>query len=178
MKQSLPLFDAEGEGDAVLSDCGRYRYQLRRRVKGPSGRHGTVLFVCLNPSTADARLDDPTTRKLLGFTERWGFSDYTLCNLFAFRATDPAVLSIPDDPVGPDNDRVIAESFHGVDRIVFAWGSHPPVRSLIVARALAVSQAMMAVRTAPLPLCLGRCKDGAPRHPLMLAYTTPLEPYR
>ena len=45
------------EADAVMSACGRYRYALRRRWRQGSGE---LLVVGLNPSRADARVDDPT----------------------------------------------------------------------------------------------------------------------
>jgi len=57
---------------AVLSDCGKYRYLLERDISMLN--RGTVLFVMLNPSTADAENDDPTIRKCKGFADRLGCS--------------------------------------------------------------------------------------------------------
>ena len=66
----------EGRGaSAACSSCGRYRYALSRDL-GASGQ-GVALFVMLNPSTADARRDDPTIRRSrvlareLGFATLW-----------------------------------------------------------------------------------------------------------
>ena len=55
--------------DALLSPCGCYRYALWRRWEpGPQ-----VLFIMLNPSTADELTDDPTIRRCIGFARSWGF---------------------------------------------------------------------------------------------------------
>jgi hypothetical protein len=76
---------------AEISECGRYRWWLRRAwTAGGDGR--VVCFVMLNPSTANAQQDDPTLRKCMGYTQRWGFSVLSVRNLFAYRATDPAEL--------------------------------------------------------------------------------------
>ena len=32
-----------------------------------------IMFVGLNPSTADENKNDPTVRRCIGFAERWGF---------------------------------------------------------------------------------------------------------
>src|SRR5689334_20041621 len=70
---------------AVLSPCGLYRYRLTRRWgDGPA-----LLFVMLNPSTADATEDDPTIRRCTGFAKREGMPAIEVVNLFAWRATDP-----------------------------------------------------------------------------------------
>src|SRR5262245_44648837 len=86
--------------NAVISNCGRYRHVLTRQV-GPGTR--TATFILLNPSTADARVNDPTIRRVIGFTRQWGYDRLTVLNLFAVRATDPADLKRADDPVGPEN---------------------------------------------------------------------------
>jgi hypothetical protein len=88
--------DLFGDRGATLSDCGRYRYRLWRRwADGP-----TVLFVMLNPSTADADVDDPTIRRCIGFARSWGAGALEVVNLYAWRATQPAELKAAVGPVG------------------------------------------------------------------------------
>ncbi len=108
------------EADAVMSACGRYRYALRRRWR--KGR-GELLVVGLNPSRADARFDDPTLRRCIGFAQRWGFQGLRLANLFAWRARDPAQLLRVHDPIGPDNDHWLQQLADGADLVLAAWGT-------------------------------------------------------
>lgn len=75
--------------DAKLSADGLYRYRLGR-TWCPSERG--VVWVMLNPSTADAHFDDPTIRRCVGFARSWGMGWITVVNLYAFRATYPQEL--------------------------------------------------------------------------------------
>lgn len=160
-------------GSAVISECGLYRYRLERH--GLSGA-GAVAWIMVNPSTADATTDDPTIKKVMGFTERWGGGWVIVGNLFAYRATDVRELRRAPDPIGPeDNDhlrRIMAEA----PTVVVAWGpaaKFPPERRnrwrtvALIARELGVTLQ-----------CIGTAQDGQPRHPLMVAYATPLEPWK
>ena len=154
---------------AVISDCGKYRYWLER---GPAGAP-YVAWVLANPSTADATLDDPTVRKARGFTERWGYKRFVFVNLFAYRSTDPKGLTKVSDPIGPENGTHIARALAGADKIVFAWGNAiaPSLRN----RARVSATFLRELKPG---MCLGYTKDRQPRHPLMLAYSTPLEIYK
>ncbi|TMF61888.1 MAG: DUF1643 domain-containing protein, partial [Chloroflexi bacterium] len=67
---------------ATFSADRRYRYRLWRRW---DGARPVVAFVMLNPSTADARRDDPTIRRCIGFAKSWGFGGVEVVNLFAYR---------------------------------------------------------------------------------------------
>jgi hypothetical protein len=150
---------------AWLSDDGVYRYRLNRRWD----RHGPQdVWIMLNPSTADASLDDPTIRRCKGFSARWGAAGITVVNLFAYRATDPAELVTAPDPIGPSCDFAITEAALGAwetgGRVIAAWGSNPmaPERARMVCRRLDV-----AVTSVDRPLlCVGTTSKGAPRHPL------------
>jgi hypothetical protein len=101
---------------------GRYRYLLWRTVEEQAT--GTVLFIMLNPSTANAKQDDPTLRRCIGYTRRWGFSKLEICNLFAFRTKEPRQLMTARSPIGPVNDLYIQSAASRAQLIVAAWGSH------------------------------------------------------
>lgn len=139
---------------AYISACGRYRYSLWRQwAQGPQ-----VMFVGLNPSTADATLDDPTIRRCIGFARAWGYTGLVMTNLFAWRDTDPRNMLAADDPVGPDNDRVLRVAHDKAALTVAAWGAHGThggrhnvVRALL-----------------PHLHYLRLTKDGHPGHPLYL----------
>jgi len=156
---------------ATISDCGAYRYRLGRRwASGPA-----MLFIMLNPSTADAFIDDPTIRKCIGFAERNGADAIEVVNLFAYRATDPGVLACIGWPVGPENAEHVARATKEVHedggKIVLAWGAN--------ARGRKEAKAMIndLVRRG-LPLHVLRfLLDGTPAHPLMLPYSCKLQRY-
>lgn len=158
---------------AELSDCGRYRYRLTRQwARWP---RPSVLWIMLNPSTATADVDDPTIRKCIGFSKRWGAGSLEVVNLFAFRATHPRELKRAELPVGEANNAWIARAFEGshLHRVV-AWGAGGG--QLARVRAGAIAGLLRGELR-----CLGETNDGDPRHPLMLPYTTQFsrwEPYR
>lgn len=106
---------------ALISECGLYRYRLWRRWG--IGPHAT--WIMLNPSTADADLDDPTIRRCIGFARAWGFSAIEVVNLFALRATNPRELGRSADPIGPDNDRHLSEAGRAAELRIAAWGHRP-----------------------------------------------------
>ncbi|TME62616.1 MAG: DUF1643 domain-containing protein [Chloroflexi bacterium] len=135
---------------ATFSADRRYRYRLWRRW---DGARPVVAFVMLNPSTADARRDDPTIRRCIGFAKSWGFGGVEVVNLFAYRATDPGELRRVADPVGVDNDRHIRRAIARADLVVLAWGARAGSRRLL---------------NLPQARCLGLTRAGQPRHPLYL----------
>jgi len=154
---------------AEISPCGRYRYRLGRSL--PEGDESQLLWIMLNPSTADAQLDDPTIRKCRGFTQRLGFGKFSVGNLFAFRATDPKSLlkvaaSDYEGAIGPDNDKHLIEMIQAADAVLFAWGAHGRRFS---DRCTAVQQMASKSKAGWLG---DLSKEGCPRHPLMLAYDT------
>jgi hypothetical protein len=138
---------------ASFSRDGRYRYSLRRAWSdGPA-----VTWVLLNPSTADARVDDPTIRRCIGFSRRWGFGALEVVNLFALRATDPKILPRAPDPVGASNDAALRRALARSAVVVAAWGEHGRLhgRSARVRRWLPDGA-----------LALGLNASGEPVHPL------------
>jgi hypothetical protein len=167
---------------AELSPCNRYRYLLWRSWNRKA--ENFVLFLMLNPSTASALEEDPTIRKCMGFAERWGKGGILVANLFAYRATAPGELLSSEDPVGPDNHAVLERVLNGdagfepPSTVVLAWGAcgGPKVARLLEEREKAALRVLRAAAPPPRVACLGHTQSGAPRHPLMLAYATPLIP--
>lgn len=151
---------------AVYSDCLQYRYALTR-VWDRNG--GKVLFVMLNPSTATEVQNDPTVERCERRARALGFGAFRVCNIFAWRETDPAKMRRAADPVGPGNDDAIREASAWADRIVCAWGVH----GAHLDRGPEVERLM---RTMGRSLFhLGLTKDGHPRHPLYIAYSAQLQ---
>lgn len=139
---------------AQLSICRRYRFALWRRwSEGPQ-----VLFVMLNPSTADETKDDPTIRRCVGFAQSWSFGSLAVGNLFAFRTPSPSFLKSASEPIGENNNswllRLQAESHLAVA----AWGNH----GRFMGRSVAVRRLLPNLHT------LGITKLGEPGHPLYM----------
>jgi len=159
---------------ATISDCGRYRYVLTRPPISPwriQPWWRPAVFCMLNPSTADATLDDPTIRRCRGFAERndSAFNGIVVVNLYALRSTDPRALWNHADPIGPENDRWLRD-VAACSEVVCAWGAN--------AREDRVRQVVEILRAAGASLlCLGQTKDGHPRHPLYVRSDHPLVPW-
>lgn len=110
---------------AEFSPCRQYRYSLWRDLcLLQPVLPGYVLFIGLNPSTADETLNDPTIRRCIGFTESWGYGKLCMANLFAFRATDPRDMKATADPIGALNDSYLVDLANNANLIVAAWGAH------------------------------------------------------
>jgi hypothetical protein len=154
---------------AYISECNAYRYWLKREWGGGGN---LLAFVMLNPSTADAELDDPTIRRCIGFAKREGRGGIVVVNLFAGRATQPADLFKMPEPVGPNNYyQWMSWLRHEATKVVCAWGAEP------AAAKQAKDFRRFAGEEGVELWCLGKTKDGHPRHPLYLKSDAPLERY-
>lgn len=156
------------ENDAVISDCGRYRYLLRRVWNFKKPR---ALVDMLNPSTADARIDDPTIKSVVRLTNALGFGSFEVGNLYGFRETDPDKLMTCPDPVGQENDSILAAAINRCDIVICAWGAHKMAEK----RASRMLELIRSHR--PAAFCFGKTKSGAPKHPLYIKTGTQLEAY-
>jgi hypothetical protein len=140
------------DSGAILSSCQKYRYALWRIWKPDQPK---VLFIMLNPSTADAHEDDPTLRRCMGFAHSWGFGGVYTGNLFAYRTTDPKILKQIDDPIGADNDKHLISMINKSALTIAAWGQNHGIPDRIR-------------RIVPTLHCLALNKGGTPGHPLYL----------
>ena len=174
------------EQGATFSADRQFRYGLWRTWKkdalkgfkqGSFSHAGFVLWIMLNPSTADEHVLDPTLRRCEGYSLEWGFDGFVVCNLFAFRSTDPDVLLTTKrlglDIIGPDNDATITKYGVRAARIVAGWGSLKysgiEDRARIVERLLFECGRHM--------FCLGENLDRSPKHPLYLSKKRQLRSY-
>lgn len=129
------------------------------QLGGSAGiRQGLAMFIGLNPSTADETEDDPTIRRCIAFSKAWGYNGLCMSNLFAFRATDPAVMLAESDPIGPENDVHLLEMARRAGIVIAAWGMPGSHRG----RDVAVRNLV------PNLHYLRLTKDGHPGHPLYL----------
>jgi hypothetical protein len=145
---------------AEISEDGVYRYLLWRRWDKTKPR---ALFIMLNPSTADADVDDPTIRRCIGFAKSWGMGGIRVTNLYPFRATDPADLARAAAPRGQGNLNWIERSIDPVGISIAAWGAHKMVAGQ-------ASEVRGIFYDAGIPLyALKLTADGHPGHPLYIA---------
>lgn len=187
------------EQSAAFDESGMYRYNLVRRwAPGPS-----VLWIMLNPSTADELKLDPTLQRCLHFSMTWDvpgvrgthgclthacctgtyedcdtstrFGAFEVCNLYAFRSSNPddlwfprtviledgdtITIPAPKDPVGPENDAAIVAAVRRSRLVIAGWGDGAkPDRERRIAQMLAD----LGVQ----PYTLRLTSSGAPSHPL------------
>ncbi|MBK9145681.1 MAG: DUF1643 domain-containing protein [Candidatus Melainabacteria bacterium] len=164
---ALEIRENSGNG-AVFDASGCFRYQLWRGLKAGRGR---VLFVMLNPNTADEQLDDPTIKRCIGFARDWGFGRLDVVNLFALRTRHPSVLIRRRAPVGPLNDTFIVDCARAADLVIAAWGNHGSHRGRD-------AEVLSLLRALQVPVyCLQTNNSGQPRHPLYVRSTASPGPF-
>lgn len=150
-------------GGATFSDCGQYRPLLWRDWEGAL-KAGHVLWIGMNPSTADGDVDDPTVRRECDFTSSWGYGAYRKCNVMDFRATQPKALCLPGvAPRCEINLDVIAEQARAAQIVVLAFGS---LHKKLSHCGVEVVDTLKGHGTKM--WCLGLTGNGSPRHPLYL----------
>ena len=138
---------------AELSNCRAYRYSLSR-IWDKSKPY--VLFIGLNPSTADENTDDPTIKRCVDYARRWGYGGLKMANLFAFRATLPSDLKKASEPIGIDNDSHIKELSKNAEITVVAWSDDGSY----------LNRFEDVLKIITNPMCLNINKSGQPSHPL------------
>ena len=139
--------------NATFSDCRKYRYALSRTW---DSKKKTVLFIGLNPSTADENIDDPTIRRCINYAQNWGYGSLLMVNLFAYRATIPTELKNVKNPIGNDNDLHITELLKKADLAVATWGNEGSL----------LNRDKDVKKIIPNLMCLKINKSGQPAHPL------------
>lgn len=152
---------------ASFDPSRKYRYTLGRRW---GHDWNPILWIMLNPSTADEMVLDQTLKRCMSFSKDWGYSAMLIANLYAKREVHPMFLFCDVDPVGRENDGAIIEQVRMAKAVILGWGSHASDEERGIER---VSKVVSILRDAGVdPMCLGENKDGSPKHPLYLSSKT------
>ena len=146
---------------ATFSKCFKYRYSLTKKFTTGKGQ---LLFILLNPSTATEKTYDATIKRCEKRSKLLSFEQFRVCNLFAFRSTQPAELQKVSDPKGPLNDVFLKESIKLSDKIICSWGRFGTLNN----RDLEVIQIIKKYKTPVFHL--GLTKNNQPRHLLYISY--------
>jgi hypothetical protein len=140
----------------------QYRYVLKRTWDKTKPK---IVFIGLNPSTADEKIDDNTVRKCITIARREGFGKMTMLNIYAYRSTDPTVLKKHFNPIGELNDKHIYEECAAASKVVVAWGSHASDDR---------HETLTKMLEGLTLWCFAKNKDGKPKHPLYISNKAPL----
>lgn len=151
--------------DAVLSEDKKHRFVLSRIW---DKQKPYVMFIGLNPSTADGNTDDATIRRLRGFSSRLGYGGFYIVNLFTYRATQPHELHAPGVVVNHElADSYITATAEKCQAVVFCWGND----------GMLYNRDQDIIKLFPGALCFGKTQNGNPRHPVRLPYSQTLTPF-
>lgn len=144
------LFDIDY--GVIFSSDRKYRYAL---WKVADDCKPTVMFVGLNPSTANEFHNDNTIQKVSKIAAFNGFGGFYMLNLFAFISRNPEDLLTCSDAIA-NNDLYLTMYKTIVDKVVFCWGAFDQAKQ----------RAEEVIKLFPEAYCLSMNDDGSPKHPL------------
>ncbi len=150
---------------AIFSNDRKYRYVLTRSW---DEKLPVLVYVLLNPSTADETVNDPTISRCIDIAQYNGYGSIKVMNLFAFRATDPSDLKKEPEPVGSENDSFLRQEI-GHLPVVLAWGNHGSF--------LNRSKQVLSLLSDKHLLCVAKNASGEPKHPLYMKTKTSFIPF-
>ncbi|MFN6352757.1 MAG: DUF1643 domain-containing protein [Cyanobacteriota bacterium] len=182
LPESFPVpeaWQAHHGGAAHFSPCGRYRWWLLRPW---CPDRSAIVFLGLNPSTANGNRDDPTLRRLRGLAARWGHGRLLVLNLFSRVGSDPAQLRRCPQPVGEHTDAWLATALGWLQaqpqhapgpppRVWVGWGHQGGLhgRHRVMLDVLRCWGGEV--------VCVGVTREGYPRHPLYCRASQPPLPF-
>lgn len=143
---------------AILSSCKKHRLKLWREWDSNLPK---VMFIMLNPSTADHEQDDPTLIRCIDFAKQWGYGGLYVGNLYSSRATDPGTLLNVSKFSHRDNFKHVINMTNQCQLVVCAWGNYPVIKKLEI-------PINMFKHLEQNLHCLALSKTGTPKHPLYL----------
>lgn len=149
--------------EAGISSDGKYRWWLFRCW---AASLPLIIWIMMNPSTADHQKNDPTILKIIRYSRKWGFGAVLVLNIYAFRSSKPENLpQVLDEAVGKSNDWWIRTIFRFAVRkkvpVICAWGVKHKERG---------AQVRVVADEAGLRLmCLELALNAEPKHPRFLS---------
>lgn len=155
----------QDQKNAVFSDCKKYRYALWRIWDEAKPK---VMFVGLNPSTANETSDDPTIKRVCLIAKNNGYGGIYMMNCFPFVSTNPDNLWKLDGVA--ENEKWLKRIALKCKTVVFAWGNFDVVKRLGVDYILS--------QWFPNAKALHINKNGSPKHPLYCKSDTQFVEYR
>lgn len=155
----FPILEDKMEMGAHFSECRRYRYSIWRIWDNSKP---LIMFIGLNPSTANESSNDPTIRRVIGFAKKWGYGGVYMMNCFPYISTDPTRLD--DWGQKEENETELQKIAEKCNEIIFAWGNF----KIVTATERHID--MMAMFPKAKALIVN--KNGSPRHPLYIPLKT------
>lgn len=147
--------------DAIFDKDKNHRYILTRIW---NENKPFVMFIGLNPSTANATEDDPTIRSVQRIANKNGFGGIYMVNCFPYISTNPKEMKQCSEQDIVINDKFILNAKSNCLEVVFAWGNFEIVKSLNRDKSL--------IELLGVAKCLGQNKNGSPKHPLYIKSET------
>lgn len=150
------------KSNAIFDKSGKYRYLLSRMWDSSLPK---LLYIMLNPSIANATIEDRTSKQCLYFAKKLDFGSFEVVNLYSLISTNPKNLKVSTiDPIGNETDHYILEAASKADKIIAAWGCNHFFNN----RNGEVAE-MLKQRKYKL-FCFEKTKYGHPRHPSRLKH--------
>lgn len=142
---------------ASFSEDRNYRYALWRIWDESKP---LVMFIGLNPSTANETDNDPTIKSVCRIAKNNGYGGVYMMNCFSLVSTDPKRLQEVYDCLHEEEDvenmRRLLEVSRLCQDVVFAWGNFEIVKQ----RAKSIAGYFKDAKA------LAINKNGSPKHPL------------
>ncbi len=153
--------DTEPMG-AVFNDDYTHRLYLWRRWNKSLP---WFMLIGLNPSKAGGHNNDPTILRGMGFGYRWGYGGLFMFNAYTLVSTDPEGLNM-ERPLVMGADLAMRVARSRCVEAIACWGA-------LIRQVRGWEDRVEYIKRVLAPLsCLGLTKDGYPRHPVRLPYTT------
>ncbi|MFN8296760.1 MAG: DUF1643 domain-containing protein [Chitinophagales bacterium] len=128
-----------------------------------------VMFIGLNPSTANENENDPTIKSCMRIAKANGFGGMYMMNCWTYISRDPKLLKT--NPMADEwNNNLITVTASKCKDVVFAWGNFSIVSEKGRDREL--------YEMFPNAKALTVNKNGSPKHPLYCKSETKLISYR